>query len=164
MRTVERAVHLGERHANVLEHRKVERAGGRHRGERLAVRDVEPVAADEFDLIVHHPVDVHDRLFADAADIDRFAAAAQRIDRVHQQRAGGAGAETIDHRIDAVPAGKGARPIGDRFAFVLRQNLDPLRRQRLDASKAFAVAGGAENAGDAAAERASELRRAQAFR
>src|SRR5271169_3086614 len=87
LRTVERAVHLRKRNANMLEYRKIKRPGGSHRGERLTVADGEPVAADEFDLVVHHPVNIHDRLFADAADIDRLAAATKRIDRIHQQRA-----------------------------------------------------------------------------
>jgi hypothetical protein len=58
----------------VLEHREVE-AGARHVGERLAVAGREPVRAHEGDLLVHHPVHVERPLLADAADVDRGAAA-----------------------------------------------------------------------------------------
>src|ERR1700677_4073735 len=137
----------------MLEYRKVKRARSRHRRERLAVFDSEPVAADEFDLVVHHPVDIHHSLFADAANIDRLAAAAERIDCVHQQRARRAGAKTVDGRVNAVTTGERTSPLGDGTAFILRQNFDPVRGERFDAGETFAIAGGAENAGDATAER-----------
>ena len=97
---------------------------------------------------------IHHRLLADTADIDGFAAAAQRVDGVHQERAGGSGAETVDDGVDAIPTGQGARPVGGGFAFILWQDFDPLRRQSLDPIKTLAVARRAENAGDAPAERA----------
>src|SRR5580658_1157191 len=137
----------------MLEYRQVKRARSRHGGKRLAIFDGEPVATDELDLVVHHPMDIHHSLFADAANVDRFAAATERIDCVHQQRARRAGAKTIDGRVNAVTASKRASPLGDGTAFILRQHFDPVRGERFDTSETFAIAGGAENAGDATAER-----------
>ena len=52
-----------------------------------------------------------------------------------------------------MPAGKAARPVGDRLAVSFRQSLNAVRRQRLDACETLAIACGAENAGDAAGKR-----------
>ncbi len=105
-----------------------------------------------------HPVSTHpardhgsvDGSAKQVGNVDRLAAAAQRIEGVHQEFARRARTETIDHGIDAVAGGERARSFGDRAAFVLRQHFDPLRRKLLHPIESAAVAGGTEDTSSAA--------------
>ena len=95
---------------------------------------------------------IHGHRLGHAADVDVFAAAPQRIDRVDHGPSRRTGSEAIDRHVDAEAAGERARPLGNRLVFQ-RQHLDAPGGQRLHPRQEIAPPPSAEDAGSAAPER-----------
>src|SRR6202012_6113576 len=86
-----------------------------------------------------------------AADIHRAATSAQRVDAVHHLLRRRAGADTVDHRVDALAAIARAGPGGD-VACAERQGFNPPLAERLDPLQSPGIARRAEDTRDAAAQ------------